>query len=931
MRSIARFLGVVTLALFFTQCSVLQQTTYEPSERDITNDLRERCYAIVDAYRLGNYDIARQELSYAFHILNDLGLRTDADKIDYLDRKYPPREWGLTYAIITEELAWSSNRNSYQSSDLVVTASNTSDAGGSEYLDTAKEDAYVYDRGAPVQQSTASANIGRKNYFDGDLHRFIQKEIREVAIGMGEPKDFTLPDDFVKEIEYYIRRYQNKEHYRKFFQRTLKRSRKYVPALRKYFIEKGFPEEIMYLAFIESGFNPVARSRANAVGMFQFIRSTGREYGLKVNSSIDERLSPVKSAIACREYLHDLLLELGSFTMALSSYNSGPGKTRRALRQLDDFRDRNFWSLREKTTVLKRETREYIPQIFASIVMAKPGNVEKFGFADVPFPDKSRYRMIIVPRQVNLKNLASSVGISLREIIVLNPDLPSNATVTPAKILDYPLFVPKSASKAIVDRLNNLERQRQEAIARSNRNRQKISRLSAEQLVKTGKKRYHTIKRGESLSVISQRYGVSIGAIKVWNKLRNDRIREGKRLVIYEPSQKYTPPAPVALKNGGFYHSVKPGESLSVLSDKYRVKIADIKKWNNLRSNRIITGDQLIIYPPSQRQQTTVASSQRQNTNISYHLVQSGETLSSIAEKYRLSIADIIRWNNLPNHRIIAGNRLIVRPASSGQTASASSSNRISHTVKAGESLSVLSDRYRVKIADIKRWNNLDRDLLSIGKKLVIYLPESKPRNTSQTNLAGSKMHQVASGESLSAIAVQYGVSVRDIKSWNRLNSDRIKVGDRLVIRESNNRNNGGMQIQMASLSQDSFSSSGTNGNHSISEANIVVSQAINKGERFMYAVANGNSLGEIASLFRVTVSDIKRWNGLVSNFLRVGQRLKIVSGKRMRFYKYQVQAGDSMEAIARRFNSNAALILTTNGKTSNALRAGEILSIYSQ
>ncbi len=363
----------------------------------------------------------------------------------------------------------------------------------------------------------------------------------------------------------------------------------------------------------------------------------------------------------------------------------------------------------------------------------------------------------------------------------------------------------------------------------------------------------------------------------------------------------------------------------------YRVKIAEIKKWNNLRSNRIITGDQLVIYPPQQGQQTTTASNQQGNANHSYHLVQSGETLSSIAGKYRVSIADIKRWNNLPNHRIIAGNRLIVRPAFSGQAASATNSNRIYHTVKAGESLSVISDRYRVKIADIKRWNNLDRNLLSIGKRLVIYPPESKPRNASEANLAGSKMHRVASGESLSAIAVQYGVSVRDIKSWNRLNSDRIKVGDRLLIRESNNSNNGGVQIQMASLSQDSFSSSGTNGNHNISEENIVVSQAINKGERFMYAVANGNSLGEIAGLFRVTVSDIKRWNGLVSNFLRVGQRLKIVSGKRMRFYKYQVQVGDSMEAIVRRFNSTAALVRTANGKTGNTLRAGEILSIYSQ
>ena len=804
MKVLFRSMVLLLLMMSLTQCTLLQQTNAPvSSSREYDQLLASRAQAIVTAYKQDDFETAHAEFTYVMHMLDDLGLRSDAEKVAYLDRHYPPEGWGLTYAIIREELVWLKEPGNLaaataSSEDLATIAVQ----GGLEDLKTADEDVLIYDRydrdqNVPYQ---SLSNLSGREIFDGDLHKFIQKEIKKIAVEMGEPEDFKLPDDFVKEIEYYIRRFQNVEHYRKFFQRSLRRSRKYIPALRDEFTKKGFPEEVMYLAFIESGFNPVAYSRASAAGMFQFIKSTGKLYGLQINRYVDERYSPLKSVIACREYLHDLLLELGSFTMALSSYNSGAGKTRQALRQLDSFRDRNFWSLREKTTALKRETREYIPQIFAAIVMAKPGNVKWFGFEDVPFPDASQYRTIFVPQQVKLKPLADAAGISIADIVTLNPDLPPSATVTPAKVLDYPLFVPRRAEKKIKSALEKIEQQRIAAAERSQRQRTAISRQSAEELRKTGSKTHHRVRKGESLSVIAGKYGVSIGAIKLWNGLKGDLINVGKTLVIYQPGKDAVP---AVADDGATRHRVRSGESLSVISDRYRVKIADLKRWNNLKSNRIIAGDVLVVRPAPSAAGTN------------------GHQTADAGKTY--------------------------------------------HTVRSGESLSVIADRYRVKIADIKRWNSLRSNVIFPGNRLVLY-------PTAGSNLPTGT--QVAGIEPLAEIPA---------------GAERSRVSGQ-----------------------------------------VLVQQSISRGESFFYAVSSGNTLSEIAQLFGVSVRDIQSWNRLSSTTLRVGQKLKIVSPRSMKFYKYRVQDGDNIGNIATQFDSTVSTIQLVNGKPGGLLKAGEILSIFS-
>jgi membrane-bound lytic murein transglycosylase D len=577
--------------------------------------------AVVEAYLAKNYEQAKYELESLLRLMDPLPLDSRADKINHLDKYYAPLDANLTFAIINDDLRW---RKVTPSQPVVAPPPAASDPDVAEvpdklFAETASSD------------NIKLPEIKKGSYFEKGLHRFIQKEIRDVAVHMGEPVNFKLPDDFVKEIEYYIRRFQNEPYYQKFFMRSLRRSRKYIPALRDIFQEKGFPEEIMYLAFIESGFNPVAYSRSHAAGLFQFIKSTGRQYGLKINRSIDERYSPYRSAVACREYLHDLLLELGSFTLALSSYNSGSGKTRQALRRLNNFKDRSFWALREQTNVLKHETREYVPQIFAAIVMAKPGNPPQFGFEDVPFP--TNYDVVVVPRKVSLLKIASETGLSLNDILALNPDLEANDTHTPSRVLDYPLFVPRGSKERVEAALD------------------KIFGGSAAVATNDGNATYHTVRRGESLWLIAKKYRTTVTNIKRLNGLKSNYIKAGQRLIVKSGSSAATPrladvPKPRTqtvqyqsvikqqnIRRGEtFLYAVTAGNTLSEIADRFSVTVDQIKRWNGLRSNTLKVGQRLKIIA-------------QKDIQYYQYKVKSGDTLSEIAKQFGGS-EEFIRFTN---------------------------------------------------------------------------------------------------------------------------------------------------------------------------------------------------------------------------------------------------------------------------------------------
>ncbi len=249
----------------------------------------------------------------------------------------------------------------------------------------------------------------------------------------GAERPFQVPlllqDDVKNQIEYLT------TNQRALFQKWLDRSVRYLPLMKEIFREYALPEDLVYIAMIESGFNPRAVSRRRAVGLWQFMRPTGREYGLITDKWVDERKDPVKSTRVAAAYLKDLYGRFGTWPLALASYNAGPGRVQRVLRRSGSY---DYWGLRD-TRHFRQETRDYVPQYIAALIIAK--NPDVFGFT-VPSAGAFQYDEIVVKQSTDLGTIARYVGCSFDDILELNPELVGRST---PPLNHYVLRVPKGA------------------------------------------------------------------------------------------------------------------------------------------------------------------------------------------------------------------------------------------------------------------------------------------------------------------------------------------------------------------------------------------------------------------------------------------------------------------------------------------------------
>lgn len=412
----------------------------------------------------------------------------------------------------------------------------------------------------------------------GETHQGVQAEEKDITDVLeedvpvttenltGEPK-FDIPIVINEKVKYFINYFQTTR--RDIFTKWLSRSRAYIPVMKKIFKEKGLPEDLVYMALIESGFSPHAYSRARASGPWQFIKSTGRRYGLKVNDWVDERRDPEKSTIAAAEYLDDLYNMFGHWYLAAAAYNAGERKILKAMQRSDND---DFWKLAE-TRYLKRETKDYVPKMIASALIAK--YPESYGFTDVEFLDPVEYVKIPLNAAYDLKVVSRECGIEYQTLRLLNPELRTNFT-PPYGVyeLKVPLTQYESCSSAI------------RSIPSSERYKFSI----------------HTVKRGETLWLIAKKYNSSVNLIKEVNKIGNSkRLKVGMRLIIpeiYRARKRQINDNKLTERESSIVkirYVVKSGDTLYRLARKYDVSVNDIKLWNNLDGAPIKAGDILII------------------------------------------------------------------------------------------------------------------------------------------------------------------------------------------------------------------------------------------------------------------------------------------------------------------------------------------------
>ena len=495
---------------------------------------------------------------------------------------------------------------------------------------------------------------------------------------------------------------------RKAFQSWLERSGRYSDMLRTMLREEGLPKDLVYLSMIESGFNPRAYSYAHAVGLWQFIKGTARLYGLKVDWWMDERRDPVKSTKAAAKYLKDLHRDLGDWKLAIAAYNCGKGRVDRAIRQAGT---NDFWKLD-----LPRQTENHVPIFMAAAIIAK--NPQAFGFDTITYQKPYSYDEVSLDHCLDLKVAATCAATTQSELKDLNPEL--KRWCTPVHKGGYRLKIPKG-----------MKGQFEQAYAK----------------IPDSKKvswHRHKIRRGETLSQIAQRYGISQRALMDANNIKNrHRIRAGKYLLIPTPygssklaakspasTRKSTTPKPTSsVPKDGAVHVVKRGDTLWEIASMYGTTISKLRKWNGLKSNTIIPGDRLVVSPKKEEPLLakvllpTAAEADEATGEKIIYTVKRNDTLWMISTKFGATIAQLRKWNSLGNGSVIhPGDRLVVGFRYSDETGE--SSRGIVYTVKRGDTLWEIAKAHKVTISEIRRWNNLNRtSKIYPGEKFKIYIP----------------------------------------------------------------------------------------------------------------------------------------------------------------------------------------------------------------
>jgi len=448
-----------------------------------------------------------------------------------------------------------------------------------------------------------------------------------------------------QELQIYVRRPD-------YVQRIQDRAEPYLFSIVEQIEYHRMPGEIALLPVVESAFQPNAYSHAHAAGIWQFIPSTGKMYGLRQNWWYDGRRDIHASTQAAIHYLKKLNNDFdGDWLLSLAAYNSGEGRVQRAIdRNRRNHRPTDFWSLK-----LPRETRAYVPRLLAVAKLFK--NARQYGIALKPIPNRPHFEIVDVGQQIDLALAAELAGVPIDTIYQLNPGYHRWATD------------PRGPHRLLIP------------VEKSKRFKRRLAKLSRDDLIRWHR---HIVDRGETLTRVAQRYGISTALIRQVNKIprRGGRLHSGKQLMI-----------PVPAKALSYYTGYRKPAHTRVASAKKRSRVSTATRSKRL--NRVV------------------------------HTVHRGDTLTNIAKKYAVTTRQIRQWNKMGRRSMVRkGEKLAIwskKRARVKSVVSRSRGRKIYHTVRSGDTLSSIARRYSVRLSQIRTWNKMGRrNLVRKGEKLAI-------------------------------------------------------------------------------------------------------------------------------------------------------------------------------------------------------------------
>lgn len=708
-----------------------------------------------------------------------------------------------------------------------------------EVLDSIKA-TFVHDNIASCIDS-----LWMKEMVSLDLYNDLTTDIKNINVD--EKVDYELPTELLKErlrkmdekspfnIEYnvglenVIKSFLKNR--KRAFERLMGVSQFYFPMFEESLATQNIPLEIKYLAVVESALNPRAVSRVGATGLWQFMYQTGKQYDLKINSYVDDRNDPLKSSQAATQYMTNMYKIFGDWDLVLASYNSGPGNVAKAIRRSGG--KQNYWNIRK---YLPKETQGYLPAFLATMYIFEY-HKEHGIKPDRAIANHFATDTVMVKNAITFKQISDLLDVPIAELQFLNPSY-KREVVPYITGENHYLRLPVNKVAVFTSNEDKIyafinyessirERPYESILASGDSN-------DSDRDTTISRVKYHKVRRGDSLSEISDRYGVSMTALKKWNHLRNNKAPMGRKLKIYtfdsvasnnktskqdtvsvkestaiasNTSKTFKEEKVVSYKDVVKYHKVKKGDNLGEISDKYGVSVAAIKKWNHIKGSNIALGKSLKIIK-NERIVTTVKKEVKADKNAietsiasndnekatDFYVVEKGDNLFSISKKFNVSLEDLKKWNNLDDLNVEQGSKLTLaeNDKTEAEIANKAEVKIIEHVVDKGESIGIIARKYDVSVSDIRDWNNLDSNTIQFGTKLIVgkkYMISSDNKNnpTKRETIVVNdrnevKLYYVKKGDSLFSIAKKYNVTASDIKKWNGIKNESLKPGMKLKI-----------------------------------------------------------------------------------------------------------------------------------------------------
>ncbi len=652
-----------------------------------------------------------------------------------------------------------------------------------------------------VQDNIASCvdSLWMKELTNLDIYNDISVDIKNINID--KKVDFELPTELLKarlaimdakspfNIEYnqglenIIKSFLKNR--KKSFERLMAISEFYFPMFEEAMARQNVPLEIKYLAVVESALNPKAVSRVGATGLWQFMFQTGKQYGLNINTYVDDRSDPLKASDAAALYMSNMYKIFGDWDLVLASYNSGPGNVSKAIRRSGG--QQNFWNIRKH---LPKETQGYVPAFLATMYIYEYH--KEHGIV----PNRAAIKhfatdTIMVKREISFKQISDLIDIPVSQLQLLNPAYKRD--VIPY-IVGENHYLRMPNDKVAIYTSNedkiyayvNYETSKRERSYESRYASKDNSNEATESQIVT-KTKFYKIKRGDSLSEIANKFGVTLSELKKWNHIKGTYATRGKTLKIYsydnvvvkpkeekenavaetkkEPvteevnpavaETKYKEEQVVSFVNTTKKHKVRKGDNLSSIADKYNVSVSDLKKWNNLKKNTVASGKVLKI-----------------------------KTTERVVSKVKKEIKSDKKATD-PKNEVVAD-----KENSDSEVAEKKEYKTQEYVVLKGDNLSNIAKKHKVSAEDLKLWNNLTDDNIQLGSTIIVSRieivvaekPNKKPKSAKKPKKV-DEHYYVQKGDSLYKIAKKYpGVTISDIKKWNGISNENLKPGMKLKI-----------------------------------------------------------------------------------------------------------------------------------------------------